>query len=144
MNLTEIQAAWESDCKIDENNPGHSAATTPMLHSKYLNESISAKLLLVKIQNEIVKSRVTRGRYFRGEMTTQELNDKAWAQWQYKTLKSDISDMIEACDEVQTLITRESYLKQVIWSLDSILGEIKARSFHTRVLMDWVKHRDGN
>ena len=143
MLLSEIQEKWAIDCQIDELNPGKSAAVTPMLHSFYMNETITAKIMLGKIQHEIMKLRVLRGRYYRGEMTTPELTEKNWPQWQYRTLKADISDMIDAGDDMQTLVTRETYMKQVIWALESILGEIKARSFHTRILMDSIKHRDG-
>jgi hypothetical protein len=143
MNLTELQAAWAVDCVIDEDNPGHSAAITPNLHSKYVNECIQAKLHLTKIQHELIKLQVARARYFRGEMTSDELKERNWPVWQYKSLKNDIGSMIEACEDVQVMVTREAYLKHVIYFCESCLSEIKARSFHTRALIDYLKWRSG-
>jgi hypothetical protein len=143
MNLSELKEMWEKDCIIDEDNLGHSAAITPNLHSKYINETMTIKLQLTKLQMDLAQMKVLKGRYFRGEMTSVELSEKGWEQWQYRTLKSDIVDMVEADSDVQKFIVREQYLKSVIYFLESVLSEIKARSFHIRSAIDYVKWRSG-
>jgi hypothetical protein len=143
MTLTELQDQWAIDCVIDENNLGHAAATSPSLHSFYINETIAMKLKLTKCQLEIAAMRAIKGRYFRGELTSAELAERGWEQWQYRTLKADISDMTDADKDVQILIAREQYVKTIIYMLESILGEIKSRSFSIRASLDWAKFRAG-
>jgi hypothetical protein len=87
MNLDELREAWAVDCNIDTNDLIRAAAISPNLHAKYLDELIQYKLRLTKIMNEIIDYRVKRSKYYRGEMTREELAANGWDQWQYKTLK---------------------------------------------------------
>jgi hypothetical protein len=144
MTLSELKMQWARDCIIDENDLGGAAIKTSNLHSFYINENINIKLQLVKLQMELATLQVARGRYFRGEMPTAELKEREWEQWNYKTLRADVSDMILASPDVQILLGRQEYLKIIIGFLDSVLGEIKARSFNIRNAIDWAKFRAGN
>ena len=144
MTLEELKLMWAEDCVIDSDDLGGSAAITPNLHSKYINETIATKLRITKIQLEIAQLRAVKGRYFRGEMTTDELKERGWEQCHLRTLKSDIVDLVDADNDVQVLITREQYLKTMIYFLESVLGEIKARSFHVKAAIDWARFRAGN
>ena len=141
--LEQIKEEWKVDCVIDDSDLGRAAAITPNLHAKYLEELINYKLRLTKTQLDSAQLRALKGKYFRGELTTEELKEKGWQQWPYRTLKSDIEGLIEADEEIQKLITKEQYIKTVIYYLESVLGELKSRSFHTRVAMDWIKFRAG-
>ena len=143
MTLDELQAKWKIDCIIDEDNIGHAAAISPNLHSFYLGELIQWKLKAVKNVNEIQVLKTLKARYYRGEMSKEELDSLNLAQWQYKTLKADIENLVCADEEVQKLGTREVYIKTVIYFLESVLSEIKARSFHCKTCLDWIKYRSG-
>jgi len=144
MNLSELQEKWAIDAHIDEHDLSGAALRTSNLHSNYVNEAITIKLKLVKLQMEIASLQVLRGRYFRGEMTTVELKEAGWEQWAYKTLKADIVDMIIASPDMQTLLARQEYLKTIGWFLDSVLGEIRARSFNIKNSIEFLKWRSGN
>jgi hypothetical protein len=143
MNLDEIRAAWQLDCEIDQNDLGLAAAKSPNLHAKYLDELIQYKLRLTKLQNEIIEYRAKRTRYYKGEMTREELTVAGWDQWQYKTLKSEIDSVIDAEPHFQKLATREQYIRAVIYYLESVLQEIKARSFHVKAIVEWQRFRAG-
>lgn len=143
MTLDELKLAWEEDCSIDEGNVSKSSALSPNLHAKYLNELIGAKLKLTKIQIDLNKLRVAKAKYFRGEMTKEELDEYGWEQWHYRTLKSSIETMVDADEAVITLFARESYMKVVIYFLESVLGEIRTRSFHCKNIIEWTKFRAG-
>jgi hypothetical protein len=143
MNLTELQASWEQDCVIDDLHPDRASAKTPSLHSKYLNELLAIKLKFTKTQFDLAELRARKSRYFRGEMTREELEELGWEQWQYKTLKSDLDSLLEADREVQTINARVEYLKATIYFLESVLGEIRTRSFHCKNIIEWQKFRAG-
>ena len=143
MNLTELQNEWETDCQIDDLHPDRSSAKTPTLHSKYLNELLAIKLKLTKTQFDLAELRAKKSKYFRGEMTKEELDEMGWDQWNYKTLKSDIEGLLEADRDIHTILARVEYLKATVYFLESVLGELKARSFHIRTIVDWQKFRAG-
>ncbi len=143
MNLEEIRDSWSIDCQIDNNDLGTEAAKSPNLHAKYLGELINYRLRITKLHNDMIEYRTRRAKYYRGEMTKQELEDNGWEQWQYKTLRSDVDNLIESDKEYQTMVTRESYIKTVIYMLESILGEIKSRSFSIKAAIEWAKFRAG-
>lgn len=144
MNLSELKLQWSQDCIIDENDLSGAALRTSNLHSFYINENINVKLQLVKLQMEIATLQVARGRYYRGEIPSAELKEREWEQWNYKTLRADVSDMILASPDVQILLGRQEYLKIIIGFLDSVLGEIKSRSFNIRNAIEWLRFRAGN
>lgn len=143
MTLDELRESWAIDCSIDQNDLGKAGAISPNLHSKYLDELIQYKLRLTKLQNEMIELRIKKAKYFRGEMTREELKEAGWEQWQYKSLRSDIDNLIDGDSDYQKLYTREQYVKTIIYFLESVMSEIKARSFHVRTIMDWQKFRAG-
>ncbi len=144
MTLDEMRSEWDKDCQLDENDLSGEALKIPMLHSKYLNELIQYKLKHTKVLMDIAQLRALKGRYFRGELTTDELKERGWNQWQYKTLKADIEGLIEADSDIQTLIVREQYVKTILYFLESCMSEIKNRNFAIKSALDWIKFRAGN
>ena len=143
MTLDELQKAWEEDCVIDDQNPDKASARSPHLHSKYINELIAYKMKLNAIQLSMIELRNVKTKYFRGEMTREELQERGWEQWQYKTLKSEIESLLDADPEIQKLFAREAYVKTAIYFLESVLGEIRTRSFHCKNIITWMQFRSG-
>jgi hypothetical protein len=143
MTLDELQQAWAVDCVIDEQNPDKASAKSPQLHSKYLNELISFKMKLNKIQLDMLELKNAKTKYFRGEMTREELNERGWVQWQYKTLKSEIESLLDGDSDMQKLYAREAYVKTAIYFLESVIGEIRSRSFHCKNIITWMQFRSG-
>jgi len=144
MSIDELREQWKSDCQINEENLSGEALRIPMLHSKYLNELIQYKLKQTKVQLDIAQLRALKGRYFRGELTSEELKERGWDQWSYRTLKSDIDGLLEADPDIQVLIIRDQYIKSAIYFLESCMSEIKNRNFAIKSAVDWIKWRSGN
>lgn len=142
MNLAELQEKWATDCII-EDELSNASIRTPILHSFYLNELVTAKLKLTKTQHEIAELSAIKAKYFRGEMTKAELDEYGWQQWQHRTLKADIIGMIEADSDVQKILAREGYMKTMIYFLESVLGELKNRNWEIRAAIDWMRFRSG-
>jgi len=142
--LDELKTDWAMECQIDDMNLQTSISNTPALHSKYLDELVQYKLRLTKIEHDQFEYRALRSKYYRGEMTKEELIENNWPQWQHRTVKSDIDNLILAESDFQKLLTRESYIKTTIYFLESVLQEIKARSFHCKNLIEWLKYRAGS
>lgn len=143
MTLEELQTEWANDCQIDDLHPDKSSRDTPRLHSKYLNELMQYKLKSAKLGVDIQELCNKKAKYFRGHMTSEELKELGWEQWQYKTLKSEIPELVESDPEVIKLRMRESYLKAGVYFLESVLQEIRSRSFHVKNIITWAQFRAG-
>lgn len=144
MKLTELQEAWKTDAQIDHTNLGRSAARTPELHAKYLNLLTSARLQARKAESDYYKLRNVKYRYFRGELTRQELEDLGWAQYQgVKPLKSDMDEMLGTDTDLITAQDKLEYLKTVLYQLESILKSIHSRTWDIKNAIEWEKFSNG-
>jgi hypothetical protein len=144
MTIDELREQWAVDCQLNEDDLSGEALRIPMLHSKYLNELIQYKLKQTKVQMDIAQLRALKGRYFRGELTSEELKERGWDQWSYRTLKSDIEGLLEADPEIQVLVVRDQYTKTAIYFLESCMSELKNRNFAIKSAVEWIKFRAGN
>jgi hypothetical protein len=99
MKLSELTDEWTKDAPINETNLGHEAARVPILHAKYITVLSKTKLQLRKAESDYLNTRRLKYKYFRGEMTKQELEDENWSQYQgNKPLKNEMDELLE-CDQ---------------------------------------------
>ena len=144
MKIDEIQDMWEQDCQIDDNYLGEAATTTPKYHSKYIKLLIDAKLKLSKYNSDYNQLRKTKFRYYRGEMSRQELTDLQWDQWQgVKPLKNEMDEILTGDPELNNIQMKIEYLNSMIYLLESILGQIRSRDFQIKNGIEWKKFLAG-
>jgi hypothetical protein len=98
---------------------------------------------LTKTQLDLINLRAKKMKYFRGEMTSEELLEEGWKQWPYRTLKTEIEGLIDSDPDVQKIAAREAYTKTAIMFLESVLGEIRTRSFHCKNIVEFQRFRAG-
>lgn len=144
MNIEEIQQMWETDCQIDDNHLGEQATYTPKLHSKYIKELIQYKLKLTKTKSEYNMLRKTKFRYYRGEMSRDELKEFGWEQWQYnKPLKAEMDEFLSGDSDLSKIEARIEYLETGIYLLESILNQLKSRDWEIKSHIEWKKFLAG-
>lgn len=144
MNIEQIQEMWDADCQIDDNYLGEHATKTPTLHAKYVRLLTGVKLKLTKIQSDYNLLRKAKFRYYRGEMSREELTDLGWQQWQgIKPLKNEMDEFLSGDDALNTLRVKIDYLETMIYLLESILGQIKARDWQLKTAVEWKKFLAG-
>ena len=140
MNIEQIHEMWEADAEIDDNELGEQAIHTPKLHSKYVKLLINAKLKHTKLTSEYNLMRKNKFRYFRGEMSRDELQDLGWEQWQgIKPLKNEMDEFLTGDEHLNSLEVKIKYLDTMIYLLESILGQIKARDWQLKSAIEWKK-----
>ena len=138
MQLDEILTMWDEDSKIDDNHLGEASTATAKLHSKYLKILIQAKLKKTKLDIEYNSLRKTKIRYYRGELTKQELADLGWEQWQYnKPLKAEMGEFLQGDEDLSKILVRQEYIDTMIYALESIMGQIKSRDFQLSNGVKW-------
>jgi hypothetical protein len=144
MKLNEIQENWADDCRIDETNLGSESARTPKLHAKYLNVLSNIRLQSRKAESSYLKTRRLKYRYYRGEMSRDELDELGWPQWQgVKPIKNEMDEFLSTDDDLITLQDKLEYLKTVQYQLESILKSIGSRTWDIKSSIEWHKFTNG-
>lgn len=138
MNLNEIHEEWERDCQIDDNHLGEESTSTPKLHAKYLKLLINTKLKHTKLKADYNLLRKNKFKYYRGELSREELSTLGWEPWQYnKPLKNEMDEFLQGDEDLITSNTKIDYLESMIYTLESILNQIKARDWQIKNGIQW-------
>jgi len=144
MKLSELQEAWSEDSRIDETNLGREAVRTPQLHAKYLNWLGSVRLNLRKAESDYLNLRRRKYRYYRGEMTRDELESEGWTQFQgNKHLKNEMDEILNTDSELIGLQDKVEYFKTVLNQLEQIVRSINSRTWDVKNSIEWHKFTNG-
>lgn len=144
MKLTEIQQNWEQDSRIDETNLGRESVRVPTLHSKYLSVLSKVKLQLRKAESDYYNTRRLKYRYYRGEMSREELQVLEWVQFQgNKPLKNEMDEFLQCDKDLIELQDKTEYFKTVIYTLEQILRSINSRTWDIKTAVEYMKFTNG-
>lgn len=144
MKLSDIQAEWTKDSEINELELGREATRVPTLHSKYLVILSNVKLQYRKAESDYNMVRRLKYRYYRGEMSQDELTDNGWIQWQgNKPLKNEMDEFLQYDDDLNKLVDKVEYYKTVIYTLEQILRSINSRTWDIKSAIEWNKFTNG-
>lgn len=136
--IDEILEMWEADSGIDDNHLGEASTTTPKLHAKYVRMLVEAKLRLSKLNLEYNNLRKNKFRYYRGEMSRDELKELQWEQWQFaKPLKAEMDEFLKGDEDLSKIQVRIEYIETMVYALESIMSQIKARDFQLSNGIKW-------
>ena len=144
MKLTELQEMWAEDSSINEMNLGQESVRTPNLHAKYLNYLSSTRLNLRKTESDYYNMRRKKYKYYRGEMTRQELEDENWEQWQgNKPLKNEMDEFLQFDQDLILLQDKVEYFKTVMYQLEQIIRSLNSRTWDIKNAIEWNKFTNG-
>jgi hypothetical protein len=144
MKLSDLQQSWAEDCKIDELNLGKESARTPNLHAKYLNFLTSTRLNLRKAESEYFNLRRLKYKYYRGELTQEELTDTGWLQWQgNKPLKNEMDEFLQCDKDLIELQDKIEYFKTVLYQLEQVIRSLNSRTWDIKNCIEWNKFTSG-
>jgi hypothetical protein len=144
MNLEQLQEEWDKDCEIDDNYLGENSTATPKLHSKYIKFLVQVKLKHTKLQSDYLMLRKNKFRLYRGELSRDELVQLGWDQWQgVKPLKNEMDEFLSGDIELVNIKMKIDYLETMIYFLESVLGQIKARDWQIKTAGEWKKFLSG-
>lgn len=145
LTLTELQELWKEDAGIDETNLGHCSAYTPLLHAKYLEHLCQGKLQLRMATAKFYRLRRDKLKYYKGEMTRDELTERGWAQYQgIKPLKSEMNDIIQLDEDTIKQEDKVVYLETLVMFLESVMKSINSRTWDVKNCIQWATMQAGN
>lgn len=144
MKLTEITEQWSEDSAIDETNLGQAATRVPALHAKYLSILSKIKLQMRKAESDYYNTRRLKYRYYRGEMSYEELKELGWDQWQgNKPLKNEMDEFLLCDPDLNELQDKVEYFKTAIYTLEQIIRSINSRTWDIKSAIEWTKFTNG-
>ena len=145
MTLEELLSAWEADGAIDKNQLTDESVETPKLHAKYLRILMENKRRLAKLRSDYNVIRQDKFRYYRGEMTREELQERGWEQWQYaKPLKNEMDEFLKGDADLNKYSLRIEYTLNFIEATELIMDQIKTRNWQIRNAIAWTTFMAGN
>jgi hypothetical protein len=128
--IIEIQNLWEQDCIISNEHLDEESIKSAKLHAKYIAILMDTKLRISKMRVDLSSLRKNKFRYYRGELSRQELTDLGWSQWQYaKPLKNEMDQLLDGDSDISLLRIKMEYLEASLYLLESIMKSIADRTW---------------
>jgi hypothetical protein len=141
--MEQILKMWEKDSEMDQTEPGKELIKIPTLHNKYLSILTKHKIASKKANFDYLRMRKVKWEYYTGKMSQEELQEREWEPFRY-TLKSDISLYLESDNDLIKLLEKKIYHEEVVSVVESIMSELKSRTFQLRDFISWEKFIGGN
>lgn len=140
MKIEDLQNEWTQDCVIDDDHLGEASTITPSLHAKWIQYLTEAKLRQAKYRTEYATLRKNKFRYYRGELSRQQLEDLGWEQWQgVKPLKNEMDEFLSGDEDLNNLNLKVEYLNTMVYFLESVMSQIKSREWQVKNGIEWKK-----
>ena len=144
ITLNELQEEWKSDCKIDELNLGSESTKTPELHAKYLNYLTTFKLQLRKYESQMLSLRRIKSRYFRGELSKEELEQLGWEQYLgNQPLKQEMQEYLDSDPDVIKIVDKVEYIRACLYQCEFVMKSLSSRTWDIKNAVEWTKFTNG-
>jgi len=144
ITLNELQDQWKADCKIDELNLGSESTKTPELHSKYLNHLTTFKLQLRKYESQMYSLRRIKWRYFRGELSREELDNLGWEQYLGpQPLKNEMQEYLDSDSDIIKIVDKIEYIKACLYQCEFVMKSLNSRTCDIKNAIEFMKFTNG-
>jgi len=140
--IEQILKLWESDAVIDQTEPSKELIRIPTIHSKYLGILTKHKIASKKAHFDYLRMRKIKWEYFTGKLSQEELEQYGWEPFQF-ALKSDITTYLEADKDLIKLLEKKVYHDETVSVVESIMSELKQRTWQLRSFIDYEKFIGG-
>ena len=144
MKFEEIQKLWSGDCHIDETELSQESVKIPQLHNKYLILFHDERLRLRSMRFDHSKLLKVKREYFSGRMDATELEAYDWEPFQYKLLKADIQEYIDADDDIIEGKKKISLQEEKVDYLEAIVKGLSNRGYLIKNAIDWKRFTEGH
>lgn len=140
--IEQILKMWESDAEIDQTEPSKELLKIPKYHSKYLQILTKHKMASKRAHFEYLRMRKVKTEYFTGKLSQKELDEYGWEPFQF-VLKSDMNTYLEADKDLIKLLEKKVYHDECVSVVETIMNELKQRTWQLRDFISWEKFIGG-
>ena len=144
MKFEEIQIAWTRDCEMDETELSRESIKIPQLHNKYLIFYSNEKLKFKEIKYLFAGLIKRKRDYYSGRMTAEELEAADWEPFQYKLLKADVQEYIDADENVIESKKILALQEEKVDYLEAIVKGLSTRGYLIKNAIDWKRFTEGH
>jgi len=144
MKFEEIQKLWSGDCHIDETELSQESVKIPQLHNKYLILFHDERLRLRTMKFDHSKLLKVKREYYSGRMDETELEAYDWEPFQYKLLKADVQEYIDADDDIIEGKKKISLQEEKVDYLEAIVKGLSNRGYLIKNAIDWKRFTEGH
>lgn len=141
-NLEQILKYWEKDAEMDQTEPGKELIKIPTLHNKYLSILTKHKIASKKAHFDYLRMRKVKINYYSGRMDSEELEAHGWEPFSF-VLKSDINAYLEGDNDLIKMLEKKVYHEECVSVVESIMSELKQRTWQLRDFIGWEKFIGG-
>jgi hypothetical protein len=141
-NLEQILKLWEKDADIDQTEPGKELIKIPKLHNQYLSILTKHKIASKKAHFDYLRMRKVKIEYYSGRMDQEDLEKYGWQPFAF-VLKSDINAYLEGDTDLIKLLEKKVYHEEAVSVVESIMSELKQRTWQLRDFISWEKFIGG-
>lgn len=140
--LEQVLKHWEKDAEMDQTEPGKELIKIPVLHNKYLSILTKHKIASKKAHFDYLRMRKVKIEYYSGRMSQEELEEHGWQPFSF-VLKSDISAYLEGDNDLIKMLEKKVYHEECVSVIESIMNELKQRTWQLRDFIGWEKFIGG-
>jgi hypothetical protein len=145
MIIDEIKAEWKKDSIINQLKINDEIVRVPLLHSKYLDYYVVARAKLSIATQTLNLLKNKKRRYYRGEMSREEMLEYGWEAWQgLKPSLSEMKELFEQDYELNELQLKVDYWETTLNQIEYIMKEINGRQYALKTLVDLKKFEAGS
>jgi hypothetical protein len=143
--LENIMKFWESDSVIDSTEPGKELLKIPQYHNKYLKILVKHRLAIKRLNFDYARMRRLKEEYYGGSLSQEELEENGWEPFllNIKT-KQGVERYIEADAQLIKLLEKKIYHEEAIAVCESIMQELKSRTYQLKDYIQWERFIGGN
>jgi hypothetical protein len=147
MNYTieQVLEEWKQDAPYTELSLQKDLYTTPNLHAKYLGAFVYFKAKKDAAEKKYNLMAHVRKKYYRGELTKEELAKYGWDQYQGLKMSNSEFNSHMTYDPilVELSLSVESYKTSVL-ALEYIMKQISQRDWGMKNIIEYQKWISGN
>ena len=129
MELNELIEEWKADSVIDENKLDQASIKNALLHSKYLEYHLLAKLQRRRAKQELENVKKNMWLYYGGKLTKEQMDKLGLKYNPYegmaKPIKSEMGYMYNADPTVQKYEMKLEMAETMVTATQEILDNIK-------------------
>ena len=143
--IEDIMKYWDADSVIDSTEPGKELIKVPTLHNKYLKILVKHKLAVKRINFEYSKLRRLKEEYYNGSLSQEELEENGWEPFllNIKT-KMGVEKYLESDKDLIKVLEKKIHHDEAIFICESILQELKSRTYQLKDYISWERFIGGN
>jgi hypothetical protein len=143
--LEEIMKLWDTDSIIDSTEPGREILKIPTLHNKYLKILVKHRLAVKRINFDYARMRKIKEEYYNGSLSQEELEEYGWEPFllNIKT-RQGVEKYIESDKDLIKLLEKKIYHEEAVSICESIMQELKSRTYQLKDYISWERFIGGN